>query len=731
MSRKTHTAVMKGFVHKEGGAIQKEPTLVAPAQKSKAVPTTPPTQTLKRGLQPSSPAASKPRVAPQQPKSRPKSTISAASMFDDLPSYDPLVSEPTIDRGLRNTTPAHDTPAPKSCAGNAPTHVRTAVLPPSDNTRTSQPTALPETSSSGDNAKIENAMAIISEESGISLTELTDDSNFADIGVDSLLSMVIASRFREELNIELEADFKLFVDCPTVKQLREFLGGSAHGGQKSTSAAEVEVAVPSEKVSLLSSTDNAVMNDPPSTETLTEQKYPTPQVKAIDSEEEHFSPPMTKEIVLPPAVSDEVEVSTPSSSKVIIPPSDPDQGLLTCHKKRPFLTIPTQRDSTVSAALAIVSEESGIAIPELTDDSNFADVGVDSLLSMVIASRFREELGLALEADFSIFVDLPTVKDLKAFLAGGGSKAESSDDLSDSNDEQSSSPLTTPDESGAEEEPYKSAAGSARSATSVILQGLPKVAAKTLFLLPDGSGSASSYVQMPGVKGDIAIVGINCPYVRDPENMNCTPSAMISSYCSEIQRRQPSGPYHLGGWSSGGGFAFACAERLIKQHGEEVHSLVIVDAPLPQAMDRLPPAFYEYCGQIGLYGSAKPPEYLIPHFIKTVEVMLPYKAKPLKAYPMPRVGILWACDTVLDGKGAPRIKNTTHFMTRKRSDFGPDGWDTMLPGAEFIMDRAVGANHFTLMVSPPSFISRSSSTYLTQTPFPLLPPPTSSKQSRH
>ena len=418
-----------------------------------------------------------------------------------------------------------------------------------------------------------------------------------------------------------------------------------------------------------------------------------------------YSPPPTKEIVLPPAVSDEVEVSTTSSSKVIIPPSVPGQGSLTSQKKRPSSTIPTPKDSIVSAALAIVSEESGIAIPELTDDSNFADVGVDSLLSMVIASRFREELGLELEADFSIFADLPTVKDLKAFLAGGSSKGESSEDLSDFNDEQSSSPLTTPDESGPEGEPYKQAVGPARPATSVILQGLPKVAAKTLFLLPDGSGSASSYVQMPGVKGDIAIVGLNCPYVRDPDDMNCTPSAMISSYCSEIQRRQPSGPYHLGGWSSGGAFAFACAERLIKQHGEEVHSLVIVDAPLPQAMDRLPPAFYEYCGQIGLYGSAKPPDYLIPHFIKTVEVMLPYKAKPLKAYPMPRVGILWACETVLDGKGAPKIQNTTHFMTRKRNDFGPDGWDSVLPGAEFVMDRAVGANHFTMMVSSPSYQS--------------------------
>ena len=128
-------------------------------------------------------------------------------------------------------------------------------------------------------------MAIVSEESGISLTELTDDSNFADIGVDSLLSLVIDSRFLEELNIELEADFKLFVDCPTVKELRVFLGGSPGGGQNSTSAVGVDMAVPSEKVSLLSSTDNANTDDAPSTETLADdfpQTFPTPQMKAFD-----------------------------------------------------------------------------------------------------------------------------------------------------------------------------------------------------------------------------------------------------------------------------------------------------------------------------------------------------------------------------------------------------------------------------------------------------------------
>ena len=40
-----------------------------------------------------------------------------------------------------------------------------------------------------------------------------------------------------------------------------------------------------------------------------------------------------------------------------------------------------------------------------------------------------------------------------------------------------------------------------------------------------------------------------------------------------------------------------------------------------------------------------------------------------------------------------------HFMVQKRKDFGPDGWDGVMPGAEFDIVKADGANHFTLMVS--------------------------------
>ncbi len=391
---------------------------------------------------------------------------------------------------------------------------------------------------------------------------------------------------------------------------------------------------------------------------------------------------------------------------------------------KPAAPTPKADDSKVAPAMQIIADESGLAIEDLTDETHFADAGVDSLLSMVIGSRFREELGLDLDTDFSIFIDLPTVKHLKEFLGGSSEEPaapaaegpiskltntarDSSPEGYDTTSEaEYSTPDETPDESGADTPAIK-LSSYCKPATSVILQGIPKTAKKTLFLLPDGSGSASSYASIPRINTDVAVIGLNCPYSRDPENMNCNHVAYMESFCNEIRRRQPTGPYHLGGWSSGGAFAYVCAETFINQ-GEEVQSLIIIDAPVPQVMEKLPVEFYEYCNSIGLFpgGAAGPPDYLIPHFASTVDVMMDYQVGPLKTSRMPRVGILWACETVMEEENAPKMKGM-HFMIQKRLDFGPDGWDTVCPGAEFLIEKVEGANHFSLMVSlmrdrPPS-----------------------------
>ncbi|KAI0003486.1 ketoacyl-synt-domain-containing protein [Xylariaceae sp. FL0662B] len=78
---------------------------------------------------------------------------------------------------------------------------------------------------------------------------------------------------------------------------------------------------------------------------------------------------------------------------------------------------PTPRKPDFKRALQIIAEESGVAMEDLTDDTDFADSGVDSLLSLVIVSRFQDELKLDIQHE-SLFLECPTVGDLKQLLLG-------------------------------------------------------------------------------------------------------------------------------------------------------------------------------------------------------------------------------------------------------------------------------------------------------------------------
>ena len=68
-------------------------------------------------------------------------------------------------------------------------------------------------------------------------------------------------------------------------------------------------------------------------------------------------------------------------------------------------------------ALHIISEESGIAAEDLTDDTAFVEAGADSLLSLVIVNRLQDELELDIQHEF-LFLECPTVGDLKRFVLG-------------------------------------------------------------------------------------------------------------------------------------------------------------------------------------------------------------------------------------------------------------------------------------------------------------------------
>ncbi|ORY66531.1 polyketide synthase [Pseudomassariella vexata] len=182
--------------------------------------------------------------------------------------------------------------------------------------------------------KTTQALAIIAEESGLAVEDLTDGTVFGDVGVDSLLGLTISARFKEEIDVDLDFN-SLFYEYPTVGDLKTLLGESG-----------------------------------PSTGTTTPGTSATASAAATGA-----TTPVTDEDSLAPKGFD------------------------------------------FQRALEIVSEESGVAMEDLTDDTNFADSGVDSLLSLVVVSRFRDELNLDIQHE-SLFLECPTVADLKQLLLG-------------------------------------------------------------------------------------------------------------------------------------------------------------------------------------------------------------------------------------------------------------------------------------------------------------------------
>ncbi|PYH64196.1 non-reducing polyketide synthase encA [Aspergillus vadensis CBS 113365] len=72
-----------------------------------------------------------------------------------------------------------------------------------------------------DTRLVKQAMGIIASETSICPEELTDDVEFANIGVDSLLSLVLVEKFALGLHLNLRAS--VFQDCPSVGSFKEHL----------------------------------------------------------------------------------------------------------------------------------------------------------------------------------------------------------------------------------------------------------------------------------------------------------------------------------------------------------------------------------------------------------------------------------------------------------------------------------------------------------------------------
>lgn len=393
------------------------------------------------------------------------------------------------------------------------------------------------------------------------------------------------------------------------------------------------------------------------------------------------------------SIADDEDSEISSGTTSHTPGSPASHGSLTS-----MASTPAEPD-VVAILMSIIAREVGIEVSEIQPSTPFADLGVDSLLTISILDSFKSEMRMSLAATF--FHENPTLTDVQKALGVPSTSQKSPD----------------PPSKFAELS-IKPAKQSLRS-KSVLLQGRPAPNRPALFLLPDGAGSLFSYITLPALPSGVAVYGLDSPFHNSPEDYTISFEEVASIFIQEIRAIQPRGPYMLGGWSLGGILAYEASRQLIAQ-GETVTNLVMIDSPCPGTLPPLPSPTLNLLEKAGIFdglSSSSGPitERTRLHFLGSVRALENYTVKALPAGQSPgKVTVIWAHDGVLEGRedtggeewmaGASGgdanadMEKAKQWLTGKRTSFGPSGWDK-LTGTE-VQCHVVSGNHFSVMFPP-------------------------------
>ncbi|KAF1988370.1 polyketide synthase-like protein [Aulographum hederae CBS 113979] len=545
--------------------------------------------------------------------------------------------------------------APKAAAPVKAAATKSLAPPPAVTKKAAKAAKKPKVAKTGAATVTSKVMKIIAEETDVDMSELVDEAAFENLGVDSLMSLTISAKFREDLDLEISST--LFTDYPTVGEMKKFFGQYDGGAP-------------------LVEDDDSDVSDEPS-------DLPTP------FEDEDVSTPAS---------------SAPSSAPSISGKEAPDVA-----------AAPAAAPAVggVSLARQIVAEEMGVPVSDITDKADLAEMGMDSLMSLTILGSLRERTGVDLPSTF--LVTNACIEEIEDAL-GMRAKPEAAAKPAAKASKKAPKPASTkPALSEVNKKltsqltPYKKIDLSKYpSATSVLLQGNAKVATQKFFLIPDGSGSATSYISIPTLSPDMAVYGLNCPFMKTPRDWTCGIEGVTQIYVAEMKRRQPVGPYTVGGWSAGGVLAYSVCMQLLKE-GETIDRLVLIDSPCPVKLEPLPARLHHFFDSIGLLGTGKTggtPGWLLPHFESTIKALSGYDPEPFPEGTAPKTYAIWCTDGVCPNADDPRPPPAEDedpapmkWLLNNRTDFGSNGWGQLL-GEKNIKYGVMGGNHFTMMKDP-------------------------------
>ena len=210
----------------------------------------------------------------------------------------------------------------------------------------------------------------------------------------------------------------------------------------------------------------------------------------------------------------------------------------------------------------VLADELNVDMRELHPGTYVSDLGVDSLLSLSIRSQF------AARSNFHppnlLFHEYPTIEKACTFLEQAV------------NGPQMSCEMLPPSE-----QPKCCAC------PYIYLQGPATPSSTNFFLFPDGSGSSSSYANLPRLSAAISVIAFDSPFHDHPRDFDISLQRIAHIFVSQMPTLQPEGPYLLGGWSVGGVYAYEATAQLL-QLGKQVRGLILLDAASPTTLPPLP-----------------------------------------------------------------------------------------------------------------------------------------------
>ncbi|EIT79328.1 polyketide [Aspergillus oryzae 100-8] len=254
-------------------------------------------------------------------------------------------------------------------------------------------------------------------------------------------------------------------------------------------------------------------------------------------------------------------------------------------------------------------------------------------------------------------------------------------------------------------------------ATSMLLhQTSSNSGDRNLFLLPDGFGSSAVFGALAPLLSQVkhvSVYALNSPFLKIKPDPDQSPSIeeLAATYVAEIKRRQPEGPYMVGGYSVGGVLAFEAARQLL-EYGNDVKRMFLIDTPCPTFACSMPDALVDFLISINRFGVMSEDEVqenkrgsplAKHHFTLSRRQLSMYQVSRLPGRNIPQVVLFSAREGVDKQEWVarpevlPAEQQLVDWFLNDRAEGELFQWDKVLDNVKVV---PVNGNHFSMMVPP-------------------------------